>query len=132
MRGRKPKPRPADVAAIASVPSPPKWLSDSGKAEWRRVAKHLVDRRVLAETDLALLAAFCSAVGVIRDGNEVIRDQGMMIGDKAHPMIGKINAAALTVARIGAELGLSPIARAKVGQTPEEQDAAEWASMGLD
>lgn len=119
--GRKPSPKQADAAALTEVPSPPKWLSDSARAEWRRVAPVLVERRVLAVTDLGVLAAWCAAMGDIRDIRERIAEEGMVVDGKRHPLLLQLNAAMGQVKALGLELGLSPTARAKVGASPEEQ-----------
>lgn len=133
MRGRKPEPRQADTAAILEVPSPPKWLGDSAKAVWRRVARHLVDRRVLAETDLPLLEAFCSSAGLVRDIQERLSEDGLVTPEgRPHPLLARLNATTGQVKAMATELGLSPTARARVGQPPEEREAAEWAEMGID
>ena len=48
-------------ALVAQAPKPPAWLSAAGKKEWKRVAAELVELKVLASVDLAVLEGYCAA-----------------------------------------------------------------------
>ena len=48
-----------DLAAITEVPKPPKHFDKEAKAEWNYVCSALIDRGVLAEGMLSVIARMC-------------------------------------------------------------------------
>ena len=117
MRGAKPDARP-DRAALPSVPRAPTWMHKHAKAEWRRVAPILVERRVLTDGDLGTLEGYAVAVGTVRECADELRRDGLTYLDakgtrKRHPATA-IQLAALQAARLAAnELGLTPVSRSR-------------------
>lgn len=133
MKGRKPQTKQPMTGMLTVVPSPPKWLTANAKSEWRRVAKHLVERRVLSEPDLGTLTSYCVAVGVVRDSMEAIACEGDIIDGKRNPRYTSLEKAMTAQRQYAAELGLSPTARSKVGvQSKQEDEAAQWAELGVE
>ena len=136
MRGRKPKPKPelrlitggvTRLGAFDESPQPPDWLTPEAQAEWRRVIRDLVIRETLARVDLQTLAAYCQAFGrwevaeraLAAMGKNDPLTRGMMIkttnGNAVqNPMVGTANVAARDMVRFAAELGMTPVARARV------------------
>ena len=53
----------ANLEPIKEVPQYPEWLLSEARHAWRRVAQHLVDRRILAATDIASLGLCCQSYG---------------------------------------------------------------------
>lgn len=120
-RGRKPTPKPTETGLLTRTPKPPAWLAPEAAAVWKRVAKRLVERRVLAETDLDCLASYSVACGNI----EII-SQGR--GDKAQH--GTLSQAQLLQRQLAGELGLSPTSRSRVGTEPSDNDE-DLSALGL-
>ena len=110
-RGCKPT-LTADAEALTRTPRVPPWLSDYGKAEWQRVAPLLVSRRILTAADLGALEAYCAAAGSARQ----IAAQLAATGTLPDPKLAGVQIRFATLARqLGAELGLSPVSRARLG-----------------
>ena len=136
MRGRKPAPKPTFRVIQGGVPRlggfdddpvPPEWLTPEAQAEWRRVIRDLVIRETLARVDLQTLAAYCQAFGrwevaeraLAAMGKNDPLTRGLMIkttnGNAVqNPMVGTANVAARDMVKFAAELGMTPVARARV------------------
>jgi P27 family predicted phage terminase small subunit len=106
MRGRKPE-LVADIDAIDSIPAPPSWLSKHAKAEWRRVMPELVKRQILTPADFGGLESYCVATGRIRDIEILLQ------ADLDPKLVRMQDQAMKTQRQLGAELGLSPVSRAR-------------------
>src|SRR5690606_31334390 len=63
--GRKPVLR-AIEGGLSKVPAPPKGLGPEAHQEWRRAAQELIDRKVLAKSDLPALEAYSVAYAMMR------------------------------------------------------------------
>lgn len=131
MRGRKPQPKGGSDEALSVVPSPPMWLGEAARSEWRRVTPLLVERRVLTESDLATLANFCSAVGDARMAAEAIEKDGMTVNGKQHPLLNYKLKCIATAARLATDLGLTPASRQKYAGAKEDEQTDFWAELGL-
>jgi P27 family predicted phage terminase small subunit len=121
MRGRKPDNLVTDAASIASVPRAPAWLSADAKAEWRRIMPLLVERRILTDSDMAMVEAFCVASGRVREVERLIQADKGMIDPKLFRMQDK---AIQTARQIAAEIGLTPVSRSR----PSVRDDADTDS----
>ena len=120
-RGRKPTPKPTESGLLVRAPKPPAWLPVEAAAVWKRVTKRLVERRVLAETDLDTLASYslaCANIEIISSGR----------GDKS--VHGTLAQAQLLQRQLANELGLSPTSRARVGTEPSDNDE-DLSALGL-
>ena len=148
VRGRKPKPsalkelqgNPGKRALPARrprsqvrrrAPSPPEWLSEDARGEWHRVAKVLISTRVLTETDLMALAAYCDAYARWREARKLLEDQGltvdtMMGGTKVHPAWTIANQSMSQMRAFMAEFGMTPSSRSRVHvEAPAEKSEFE-------
>lgn len=123
MRGRKPTLK-ALPGALKAVPSPPKWLPEAAKAEWRRAARDLVDRRVLTDTTLATLTSYCLATGIVRSSTEAIDADGATCDGKRHPAFQNLFDAMRQARQLAAELGLTPTSRSKIPEGADDDDDA--------
>lgn len=130
MRGRKPASISAGSSPVDTVPKAPVYLSKDAKAEWRRVAPILVERRVLTDADLGTLESYCQATGTSREAQRVLNRVGLMLGDKRHPLCGVQNAAMQTARLCAAELGLTPVSRSRPAIRDDEHDE-DAADLGL-
>lgn len=160
VRGRKPKPvhlrliegnpgkrrvsstewRPAKGMA---VPEPPDYLPAAGAEEWRRVAPELVAMGCLhPAADLSILAAYCMCFVRWRDAEDLIAighsrtDRGLLYSVPRtktliqNPLVGIANCAMRDMARYMGELGMTPVARARVGANSDaSQGMSELESL---
>lgn len=120
---RKNEPKPKE-----GVPSCPTWVNPEGKREWKRVAAELNRIGMLTLIDRAKLAAYCNSWGDYVDAVLAVRAQGATFTTEKgyiakNPMVTVMNEARAAVLKFGQEFGLSPSARARVGQgeTPPDK-----------
>ena len=130
MKGRKSAPAESERPA-KRCPPPPSWLSPHAKKEWKRAAKELHGRKLLADDVLATLESYCVAVGLVRECEELMAKEGRIVasesGPKPHPAFRMQQAAMREVRLYAAELGLTPHRRgAKGGES--EDDNGGWDS----
>lgn len=121
MKGIKPRLVVSNDVTL-NVPTPPAWLSKEGRAEWRRVARDLIGRGVVVETDLAGLEAYCAAIAGVRETARIITRQGRMVGKKPHPAVRMQLQYLETSRRYAAELGLTPTSRSRRAIKPPSKD----------
>lgn len=97
----------------------PDWLDPLGKAAWTFLCPRLIAAKVLTETDLHNLEAFCAAYSRWRRGEEQLATDGLTItNDKGtltkHPAATIVNEALRQMTSYGAALGLSPADRGRI------------------
>lgn len=101
---------------MARIPAPPKGLDVAARDEWRRAAQDLIDRKVLAKSDLPALEAYAIAYGMVRKLQPIagaaepiiISERG---GVKTHPAHTALQKYLTIVLRYQSELGLTPASR---------------------
>lgn len=117
-RGRKPASLPAADDALTKTPPAPAWLSTWARAEWKRAVPELVARGVLTKADLGAVESYCAAAGSARQIAEAIAT--MPLPDLK---LGGLQIRFATLARqLGAELGLSPVSRSRIGTAAPADD----------
>jgi P27 family predicted phage terminase small subunit len=136
MKGRKPNLK-AIAGGLATLAPPPSHLPKSARTEWNRVTSDLKARKLLTPSMFGLIAAYCTAQWQIRECVKAIERDGAFVKTKngepkPHPAHGLMNKAGEIVARLGAELGLSPAARARKGLSGEAEKPDDGAPPGLD
>lgn len=117
MRGRKAMIQVVDLGGTSVDVRSPKWLSTDAKAEWRRVVPILTRRGILTDGDLATLANYCAAIGTVIQAQKILSKDGLIYtgntGPKRHPATGILNDAMTQSRQLAAELGLTPVSRAR-------------------
>lgn len=141
MRGRKPTPVPlklvrgnpgkrsAKVPATVGdpgVPEPPVCLDDEALAEWLRVGPALADAGVLTPADRGVLAAYCQSWSAWVEAERNIKEFGRMLASPRglpilSPWLQVSSLAQQQFLRAAAELGLTPVARARVSVKPPKK-----------
>ncbi|MFG1332527.1 phage terminase small subunit P27 family [Xanthobacter autotrophicus] len=105
--------------ALTEAPRPPAWLSRDAKAEWKRVAPVLVQRRHLTQTDLGMVEGFCVAMGRVREIERELQKPGAVLD----PRMVRLQDKALSTARqIAAEIGLTPVSRSRPAIIEDDDD----------
>src|SRR5262245_36524346 len=141
MKGQKPKPaalkrllgnpgkRPIHDSKLKSVGAAicPDWLGEEAKKVWVRLTQ---TAPWLESADEVKLAGFCQAVADLKWSVETIDAEGYLYearqGKIPHPANGIKNKALATIAKLGGDLGLDPIARAGiVSHEPPKADSGD-------
>jgi len=119
--GKEPKPR-------SVIPTPPDDLGGLAKEEWRRIAPELQAMGLLHDCDRSTLVSYCQAwerwyiayrlLTKLRE--EDPETGGLIITTSTgnviqHPAVGIANKAAKEMLGFASELGLTPVARARLG-----------------
>lgn len=120
-RGRKPLPKATDHGnrVFAALPRCPGHLSAVARKEWRRLAPVLHEVGVLTLADRAALAAYCQSHARWVEAEEKLRDTPMLLktpsGDvQQSPWLSVVNKQLEVMGRYMSELGLTPVARARL------------------
>ncbi len=109
MKGTKPH-LVVDNGAISKTERAPSFLSKEAKMEWRRIMPALVKRRILTVADLGSVENYCIAIGRVRQVERQIQNA---IGDIDPAMFRMQDKAMTTSRQLAAELGLTPVSRAR-------------------
>ena len=102
------------MQARAENIKPPSWLPTMAKKEFKRLAQLLIEVELINEADIDHLAAFCDAYAQYVQYTKEIKRTGLWVDDKPNPMIMRKKDAAAQMRSFGADLGLSPSARARL------------------
>jgi len=105
-QGRKPAPAKAATGVLTRLPPCPEHMPDAGKKEWKRTGRYLIEKGILAETDLPSFTAYCMSVGVL--------DMHMR-GDPNARKIATLKDTTTAIRQLANDFGLSPVARARLG-----------------
>lgn len=117
----------AEVEAPLEKPACPGWLSDEGKAEWRRTVGQLYRLRCVAKIDRAMLAVYCEAWADFVRATCLIElawralaeapagsEAALALALGEHPLAAFRDRAAARFIKIADRFGLSPSARTRV------------------
>lgn len=94
---------------------PPEFLTDAEAAEWRDIVSSL-PADYFRPSDVALLAAFCTASAVYKQARALIAEKGLVIADErgkltANPASQILTAQASSMAQMAGKLRLCPSSR---------------------
>lgn len=153
-RGRKPKtadivalegyrgkrrPKAAKVAGIAGIPQAPAWLSARAAALWRHAVRWLgEDLGTLTPGDQTMVGLYCETAAEYENVTRRLRRTGRLMsvinpqGSKVYrssPLVEQQNELRRQLRLLAAELGLSPVARARVPQASDDT-ASETETIG--
>ena len=98
--------------ALTKAPRVPAYFSLFAAAEWRRIMPGLIAARTLTKGDLGGVEEYCLMRGVVR---EIEANRALNAGAIDPRLFGVQNRAAQTARQLAAELGLSPVSRARIG-----------------
>lgn len=106
----------------------PPYLSKDAKLEWKRLAPELLALGLLKPADQSNFARYCEAHSRWKQATEFIRDNGLFCNVRnkageitssfALPHVKIAEQAAKEARMYGAEFGLTPASRAKLGTLP--------------
>jgi P27 family predicted phage terminase small subunit len=134
-RGRK-----ADIITIhgglSGVPRMPKSIPPEMADEWLAVAAEMVERKILTTPGVGLLETYIVARWTVGKCQAAIAEHGILVvaghGQlKTNPASTVLTKAMETVARLAAELGLTPAARSKQTFQTGKETNDQGAPPGL-
>jgi P27 family predicted phage terminase small subunit len=89
---------------------------DAARETWRTIGGELVQLGLLAETDLMTFAVYCQTAGRWRQAEELLGRVELPARAAAMPLLARIAAAACReMVTLGAEFGLTPLSRSRLG-----------------
>lgn len=125
--GKQKLPQNEPVPDTGELVEPPSFLDDYAIEEWDRLAPGLYAIGVLTPLDRSVFAAYCDAVSEWRRARELMAEKSeidafvssKVSGNQAKSVLLNIaNDAAKNMLKFGAELGLTPSARARLAIVP--------------
>jgi P27 family predicted phage terminase small subunit len=144
MRGRRPELRAIeggkDTGGDARIVPVPAAIPEDMAAEWRIVIADLNERGLLTDSVIGIVETYIIARWTVRRATESLSKRGMLVSSrdvhspKANPAAAMLSKAQETVARLSAELGLTPLSRSRKGLQAAPKDKGEkddWASLDL-
>jgi len=120
---------------LSGVPKPSVGVPADLYDEWDSIAAAMVRRKILTTPALGLLETYLIARWTAREAQKAIAQHGLLTQTahgnlKPNPASGSLAKALEAVARLGAELGITPAAQSKAGFQGKERKAA--GPVGLD
>ncbi len=121
-RKHKPKPHTLAKTSLSALPRCPAHLDTVAHKEWRRLATPLFEAGILTLTDRAALAAYCQAYARWVEAEERLRETPALLKTpnghvQQSPWLTVANKQMELMARFMSELGLTPSARTRLGET---------------
>ena len=121
---------------IMETPEPPTHLGRVGKAEWRRIARTLVDMGLLTVLDLTALGAYCASYQLWVKAEKAIRKKGETYTSstglqKTSPWMRIARDAKADMRIFAAEFGLTPATRSRLNISNPTDDARRRAEEFL-
>jgi P27 family predicted phage terminase small subunit len=132
MKGPKPELREIE-GGLLKAPPPPEGLPDTMLGDWVTVAADLQGRGLLTTSMLGVVETYIVALWTMRECRRTLLADGPVVrGEKGqpkpHPAGAMLKSANETIARLGAELGLTPSSRSRKpflsDDKPDDDDAS--------
>ncbi|NTI41607.1 phage terminase small subunit P27 family [Rhizobium rhizogenes] len=122
---------------LKGVPKAPDRIPVDLVSEWNEVAADMVQREILTASMMGVLETYIVAIWTVRECQKAIAEHGLLVSTahqmmKPNPASGIMAKAMETVARLSAELGLTPAARSKQGFSGKDKPKDGGAPDGLD
>ncbi len=134
-RGRKAELKAID-GGLKGVPPCPRECATLG-TEWNAICADMIERKILTTPALGLLESYLIARWSVQEAQRAIAEHGVLTKTahqmlKPNPACGLLSKSLEAVARLGAELGISPAARSKGQFQPKGGSRDQGAPPDLD
>lgn len=134
--GRKASVRVVE-GGLAGIPRAPASVPADFHAEWDAIGADMAERKILTTPALGILETYLLARWTVREAQKAIQSEGVLVkgahgAPKPNPASGLLSKSLEAVARLSAELGISPAARSKSQFQPKGGDAHAGAPTDLD
>lgn len=135
-RGRKAELKSID-GGLKGVPPAPAGISDILVPEWNAICADMIARQILTTPALGLVESYLIARWTVQEAQKAIAEHGVLTMTahkmlKPNPACGLLSKSLEAIARLGAELGISPAARSKAGFQPKGGQRDQGAPPDLD
>jgi len=135
-QGRKPDLKVID-GGLKGAPKAPDHIPADMVGEWKTIAADMAKRKILTSSALGVVSTYVIALWTVREAQAAIAKHGVLIEAatrnlKPNPACGLLAKSLEAVARLSAELGLTPAARSKAGFQTKGGPADDGAPTGLD
>lgn len=134
-RGAKPALK-AIKGGLDGIPPLPTTVHESMADEWQAIALDLKERKLLARPMLGALESYVMALWSSREAAKAIETHGLIVNTahgtpKANPASALLTKSQTTVARLAAELGITPAARSRSGMGGDDAASDDHDALGL-
>jgi P27 family predicted phage terminase small subunit len=131
-RGPKPKPRPP--TPLPGFPDPPEGLGTAALAHWHDTARMVSEAGILSRLDRDALLRYCQAWARLREVQDQIKKLGIMTKGargalRLNPYLALEGPAAREVRHWANQLGLTPMARAKLRVEERDETEDKWGFL---
>lgn len=121
---------------LDGVPPMPANLSSCMADEWNTIATDLKERRLLAKPMLGALETYVAALWMQREALKEIQTNGILVKTahqvpKANPATAMLKAAQISIARLAAELGITPASQSRSGMGGDDPKPDDDDDLGL-
>lgn len=112
---------------ITKVPKPEIWLSDKGKINFKLISKMLIDKSMLYNSDVHLLAIMAEEMATYEMACRELKTAASytQISPKGYemqsPWVAIRNQSQANICRIGSLFGLDPLSREKFGGNKQKE-----------
>jgi P27 family predicted phage terminase small subunit len=137
-QGRKPKPttiidRQRGSNINRTIPQPPDYLTDEGKACYRKMVRMLKDTGLIARADADALVLYCTAYERWLSAEAAIRKHGMLVKTPngfptQSPLLAIANKAMEQMTKLLTEFGMTPASRSRIPAASPTQDKPQRQS----
>jgi P27 family predicted phage terminase small subunit len=136
VRGRKAELKAID-GGLKGVPPLGEVVPVEFTDEWNAICIDMIERKILNAPALGMLETYLIARWTVREAQKAIQQHGALVecahkALKPNPASGLLSKALESVARLSAELGISPASRSKRGFNPKGGKPDEGAPADLD
>jgi P27 family predicted phage terminase small subunit len=113
--------------ALSRVPKAPNWLNDESKIIFKDICKMILSHKMLFDTDVYLIAVYSFEFWVFKTSVAKLQEPENLVMktqsgyEQISPWITIRNQAQKNIRDIGAQFGLDPASRAKLGIKEPEQ-----------
>ncbi len=119
MKGQRPQ-LAALEGSLHKAPPMPATLPPEAKSDWQTAAADLVGRGLLPSSCIPVLETYVGALHVARKCREALAEHGVLVTAKGgqlkpNPAAAMLAKANETIARLAADLGISPTGRSRSG-----------------
>ncbi|EMF0060375.1 phage terminase small subunit P27 family [Enterococcus hirae] len=115
---------------IENLPNePPYYLKGTARSMWRRIVPKIKEQEFVNELDRTMVETFCINYQLMREAYDSLKEEGMHFqtenGWKKNPAVQVLDVSSKNLRAIGAELGLTPVSRAKILEIPIEGETKD-------
>ncbi len=76
---------PSEAREEIRLPDPPEFMSYEAKCEFLRSVGYLVENEIYNGPNIGIFESYCIAIGFSREFEQMIAEDGKIVGGKPHP-----------------------------------------------